>query len=108
MTAIAPHISAFLRDRLPNQRGASAHTCASYAYSFQLLLEFASQRLGITPSGLALEYIDAPLVMDFLASLETARGNSPTTRNARLAASKSFMRFVESRVPALLDQLRQG
>ena len=37
MTAIAPHITAFLRERLPVQRGASEHTCQSYAYAFQLL-----------------------------------------------------------------------
>jgi site-specific recombinase XerD len=79
----------------------------SYAYSFQLLFEFASQRLGLRPSALTLEQIDAQLVMDFLAYLETKRGNSPTTRNARLAAIKSFMHFVEYRVPALLEQIRQ-
>ena len=107
MTPIAPHISAFLRERLPHQRGASAHTCTSYAYSFQLLFEFASRRFGVTPSALALEQIDALLVMDFLAALETERRNSPTTRNARLAAIKSFMHFVEYRVPALLEQIRQ-
>jgi integrase/recombinase XerD len=107
MTPIAPHISAFLRDRLPHQRGASPHTCVSYAYSYQLLFEFASRRLGLRPSQLTLEQIDAQLVMDFLASLETDRGNSPTTRNARLAAIKSFMHFVEYRVPALLEQIRQ-
>jgi integrase/recombinase XerD len=107
MTPIAPHISAFLRERLPHQRGASAHTCTSYAYSFQLLFEFASQRCGVTPSALALEQLDAPLVMDFLAALETARRNSPTTRNARLAAIKSFMHFVEYRVPALLEQIQR-
>jgi integrase/recombinase XerD len=107
MTPIAPHISAFLRERLPLQRGASAHTCTSYAYSFQLLFTFASHRFGVPPSELSLEQIDAPLVMDFLASLETERGNSPTTRNARLAAIKSFMHFVEYRVPALLEQIRR-
>ena len=107
MTPIAPHISTFLRERLPHQRGASPHTCDSYAYSFQLLFEFASQRLGLRPSALTLEQIDAQRVMDFLASLETKRGNSPTTRNARLAAIKSFMHFVEYRVPALLEQIRQ-
>ena len=37
MTSIAPHITAFLRERLPLQRGASHHTCESYAYTFQLL-----------------------------------------------------------------------
>ena len=107
MIPIAPHISAFLRERLPYERGASVHTCVSYAYSFQLLFEFASQRFGVTPSELILEQIDAPLVMDFLVYLETERGNSATTRNARLAAIKSFMHFLEYRVPALLEQMRQ-
>ena len=107
MIPIAPHISAFLRERLPLERGASDHTCVSYAYSFQLLFEFASQRFGVTPSELALEQIDAPLVMAFLAHLETDRGNSAATRNARLAAIKSFMHFLEYRVPALLEQVRQ-
>ena len=37
MTPLAPHITAFLRERLPLQRGASVHTCTSYAYTFQLL-----------------------------------------------------------------------
>src|SRR6266545_1009241 len=45
MTPMAPHLTAFLRERLPMQRGASPHTCASYAYTFQLLLTYASQRL---------------------------------------------------------------
>ena len=45
MTPMAPHITAFLRERLPLQRGARPHTCESYAYTFQLLLTSASQRL---------------------------------------------------------------
>ena len=104
MTPIAPHITAFLRERLPLQRGASAHTCESYAYTFQLLFEFASIRFKVTPSKLNLEQIDAPLVMDFLGHIESARGNSASTRNTRLAAIKSFMRFVEHRVPSVLEQ----
>lgn len=107
MTPIAPHITAFLRERLPLQRGASAHTCESYAYTFQLLFAFASQQLHLQPSALCLEQIDAALVMEFLAHCETERGNSPSTRNTRLAAIKSFMRFVEYRVPSLLEQSRR-
>jgi integrase/recombinase XerD len=107
MTPIAPHITAFLRERLPLQRGASVHTCTSYAYTFQLLFTFASQRLHLRPSALGLEQIDAPLVMEFLAHCETARGNRASTRNTRLAAIKSFMRFIEYRVPALLEQSRR-
>jgi integrase/recombinase XerD len=107
MTAIAPHITAFLRERLPVQRGASVHTCDSYAYAFQLLFEFASQRYQVPPSALHLEQIDAPLVLAFLDHLEAKRGNSPNTRNVRLAAIKSFLRFCEYRVPALLEQSRR-
>lgn len=104
MTLIAPHITAFLRERLPLQRGASPNTCESYAYTFKLLFQFASERLKVTPSELHLEQIDAVLVMDFLAHIESQRKNAPTTRNARLAAIKSFMRFVEHREPSALDQ----
>src|SRR5271165_323840 len=104
MTSIAPHITAFLRERLPLQRGASHHTCESYAYTFQLLFEFASNRHKVTPSKLYLEQIDAVLVMDFLAHIEVTRKNGARTRNARLAAIKSFMGFVEHRVPSILEQ----
>ncbi len=107
MTPIAPHMSAFLRERLPLQRGASEHPCDSYAYAFQLLFQFASARLQLTPSALSLEQLDAPLIMEFLHSLETERHNSPRTRNARLVAIKSFMHFLEYRVPALLEHSRR-
>lgn len=107
MTMIAPHMSAFLCEYLPQQKGASANTCESYAYAFRLLFEFASQRFQVTPSALQLEQIDTPLVVDFLRYLENERHNCPCTRNARLVAIKSFMRFVEYRVPALLEQSRQ-
>ena len=104
MTPIAPHITAYLRERLPQQQGASPHTCDSYAHTFSLLFEFAAARFKVTPSKLLLEQIDSKLVMDFLAHLESSRNNSAQTRNVRLAAIKSFMRFVEHRVPALLEQ----
>jgi integrase/recombinase XerD len=58
----------------------------------------------VTPSKLYLGQIDAVLVMDFLAHIEATRDNGARTRNARLAAIKSFMRFVEHRVPSILEQ----
>ena len=106
MTPLAPHITAFLRDRLPRERGASPHTCDAYAYAFQLLLAFAAKRLRTTPSALALEQLDAPLVLAFLDDLESTRSNSVRSRNARLAAIRSFARFVEYRAPACMQQLQ--
>ena len=105
MTSIAPHIEAFLREHLPRHRGVSEHTCDSYAYSFQSLFEFAAEKLKIRPSALTLEQLDAPLVSAFLQHLETERGNSADTRNIRLAAIRSFFRFLQHREPAALAQV---
>jgi integrase/recombinase XerD len=107
MTPIASHVTAFLRERLPEQCAASPNTCDSYTYALKLLFEYAAERLGPTPSALTLEQLDAPLILEFLALLERDRGNSPRTRNARLAAIKSFMHFIEYREPVLLDQVRR-
>ena len=107
MTLIAPHITAYLHERLPNERKASPHTCDTYAYAFQPLFQFASQRLGCSPAAFQLEQLDAPLVLAFLEHLQAGRRNGPSTRNARLAAIKSFMHFLEYRVPSALEQLRQ-
>jgi integrase/recombinase XerD len=107
MTLIAPHITAYLRERLPNERRVSTHTSDTYAYAFQLLFQFASQQLGCSPAAIQLEQLDAPLVLAFLEHLQARRRNSPSSRNARLAAIKSFMRFLEYRVPSALEQLHR-
>jgi len=106
-TPIAPHLTAFFEQRLPNERHASENTRDSYAYAFQLLLTFASKRLQLAPTQLAVEQIDAPLVLAFLNDLETTRGNGASTRNIRMAAIKSFMHFLEYRVPSALEQIRR-
>jgi integrase/recombinase XerD len=107
MTPIAPLIEAFLRETLARQRGVSRHTSDSYALSFQLLFVFAAERLKVTPSALTLEQIDARLVSAFLEHLEDVRKNAAVTRNVRLAAIKSFFRFLEYRQPAALEQIRR-
>jgi integrase/recombinase XerD len=91
----------FLR-RLVAQRGASARTVESYRDAFELLFGFIEQRAGKPPSALQLADLDAPLVLDFLDHLETGRGNTTRTRNARLAAIHSFMRYAAVRDPASL------
>jgi integrase/recombinase XerD len=107
MTSLAPHMEAFLREHLVRHRGASPHTCDSYAYSFQSLFEFASRKLNVAPSALMLEQLDAALISSFLEHLETPRGNSAETRNIRLAAFRSFFRFLQHREPAAVEQVRR-
>ena len=96
---------------MPSSTSASCWNAASvsdsYAYAFKLLLDYAHKRLKVTPSQLALEQIDAPLVVGFLNDLETTRSNGAGSRNVRLAAIKSFMHFIEYRVPPALEQVRR-
>lgn len=95
-------VQEFFQRRLLTERGASAHTIASYRDTFELLLGYAQTHTGRTPSALRLADLDAPLVLDFLDHLEADRGNAPRTRNLRLTAIRSFMRYASLRAP---DQL---
>ncbi|MDE0242919.1 MAG: tyrosine-type recombinase/integrase [bacterium] len=103
MTDLAPHLSAFLQEYLPNVRRCSRHTLQSYTECFRLLVLYAAERLDIRPCKLKIEHFTVALLLAFLESLETVRNNSVSTRNVRLAAIKSFFRFVEYRVPGCLD-----
>jgi integrase/recombinase XerD len=91
----------FLR-RLVAQRAASAQTIASYRDAFELLLRFLGQDTGRSPSALTLNDLDAPTILAFLDHLELKRGNSARTRNLRLTAIRSFMRYASVRDPAAL------
>ena len=91
----------FLR-RLIAERGVSARTVESYRDAFELLFGFAEKRTGKPASTLRMADLDAPLVLDFLDYLETQRGNTARTRNTRLAAVHSFMRYAAIRDPASL------
>lgn len=107
MTPIASHITAFLQQHLPVERGATENTCESYAYAFKLFFEYASNCLKVVPSKLHLEQLDAALIVNFLEDLETKRGNGANSRNIRLAAIKSFMHFMEYRVPTALEHINR-
>jgi site-specific recombinase XerD len=93
-------LQGFFTERLLQQRCASPHTVAAYRNCFRLLLRFATARLGRSPSELLLADLDAALIAAFLDHLEHDRGNSPRTRNARLAAIHAFFRYVSLTEPA--------
>jgi site-specific recombinase XerD len=92
----------FFQCRLVAQRGASRHTIASYRDTFELFLRYAQQRTSRPPAEFTIQDLDAPLVLAFLDHLEDERGNSARTRNLRLTAIRSFMRYVSMREPTAL------
>lgn len=99
MTQLAPVMESFFTDYLMTQRQASPHTIASYRDTFKLLLSYLHQQTGRLPAQLALADLDAAVISGFLQHLETSRGNSVTTRNARLTAIHSLFRYASLRVP---------
>lgn len=99
MSTLAPTLQAYMTEQLIRQRQASPHTVAAYRDAFKLLLAFAQRRTGKPPSRLEVADLDAPLIGAFLEHLETERGNSARTRNARLAAIHSLFRYAALRHP---------
>lgn len=94
-------LQAFFTDRLMGQCNASPLTIANYRDAFYLLLGYAQQCLKKPPTKLAVQDLDAPFILCFLDHLEKERGNSPRSRNVRLAAIHSFFNYVALREPAV-------
>jgi integrase/recombinase XerD len=99
MTLLAPTLEAFFTQRLMTQRQASPHTISGYRDTMRLLLGFAAHRTGKPPSKLDFCDLDVRLVSAFLNHLEHDRGNTPSTRNVRLAAIRSLFRYAALRHP---------
>ena len=95
-------VQAFFVDYLLNQKHASPRTLATYRDAFRLLLRFVHETHGVEPAALVVENLDAPIILAFLDHIERQRTNCIRSRNARLAAIRSFFRFVQMREPAVL------
>lgn len=92
-------LQCFFTDRLMAQRNASPHTIAAYRDTFRLLLGFAQSHLGKQPAALALDDLNSSFIAAFLDHLEQGRKNSARSRNARLAAIRSFFRYAAYQLP---------
>jgi len=93
-------LQAFFTDRLMGQCNASPLTVANYRDAFCLLFAFAQRCLNKSPTRLTIQDLDAPFVTRFLDYLERERGNSPRSRNVRLAAIHSFFNYVALQEPS--------
>lgn len=100
--SLAPYLQRFFTERLGTQLKASPNTISSYRDTFRLLLKFAAGRLRREPTALQVADIDAELVGAFLADIEATRGNAARSRNTRLAAIRSFFKYVAVNEPQLL------
>lgn len=84
----------FFTEHLIHQRNLSPHTVAAYRDTFRLLLRFLQQTRRTTASRLPIEALDSAAVLSFLSHLEKERHNGIRSRNARLAAIRSFLNYA--------------
>jgi len=93
-TELPELVQRFFGQHLASQRNLSLHTRSGYRDTFRLFLAFLSRRHHRPIDQLTLEAIHPDGVLAFLEHLEVTRGNTPRTRNLRLAAIRTFVRFV--------------
>ena len=103
----SPDLKETLRDffssHLLEQRQLSPHTLKSYRDTFKLLVEFIRKEKGAVKI-IRVDDLDVPEILSFLKSLEdveSGRGNQASTRNCRLAAIRSFFRYIAWQHPSL-------
>lgn len=101
-------VQAYFGEYLTQQRALSPRTIAAYRDGFVLFLEFAKERLGKSPTAMALTDVTPELIMAFLDHLERQRHNSVRSRNARLAALRSFLKFAGRRDVASLHVIERA
>ncbi|WP_158791490.1 tyrosine-type recombinase/integrase [Granulicella sp. L60] len=94
MMLAGPLLQQYFTNYLIAQRRLSPQTLASYRDTFRLLLQFVQSELKIEPAQLAIEQLDAEIILRFLDNLELQRKNSVVSRNLRLTAIRSFFRMV--------------
>ena len=97
----------FLVEYLPQQRNASAGTVRAYRDALKLMICFVADAQKCSVADLAICEVDRTAVLDFLTSIETDRRNCVTTRNHRLAAIRSFFRFVSANQAEAVEQCAQ-
>lgn len=106
--SFAALVQAYFAEHLTQRRALSPQTIAAYRDAFILFLGFAESRLGKMPTAMTLADITPDLIMAFLDHLERQRHNSVRSRNARLAALRSFLKFAAHRDVSSLQVIERA
>jgi site-specific recombinase XerD len=87
-------VQVFLDEYLPHRRALSPRTVESYRDALRLLLEHLEAQIGRSSAHIALSDCTSQRIQSFLDHLEFERHNSVHSRNLRLAAVRTFLRFA--------------
>jgi site-specific recombinase XerD len=95
--SFAALVQQFFTEYLVAQRALSPRTIACYRDGLMLFLDFAGRKLEKTPTALRLVDIQPDLILAFLSHLEHERHNAIRSRNLRLSALRTFLKFAGRR-----------
>lgn len=98
----AYHLTNFFTAYLPGHLNVSGNTISSYRDTFSKLLTFFKEVRSVAPEKLKFSYFSRNAVEEFLLWLEGSQNCGISTRNQRLAAIKSFFRYVQIEQPEQL------
>ena len=101
-------VQAFFANYVTQQRALSPCTVAAYRDTFKLFLNFTTVRCGKSPAAMKLADITPDVILAFLDHLEHERHNTVRSRNARLAALRSFLKFASHRDVASLHVIERA
>ncbi|NQT60113.1 MAG: tyrosine-type recombinase/integrase [Bacteroidetes bacterium] len=91
--------AAWSRDYLRFQRNLSSRTVGTYMECFRLFLRYCVNKRNLRIECITISMINRVLILEFLTWMEKESNWSPQTWNLRLAALKSFCRYVQSEQP---------
>ena len=105
-TVFSSVLQCFFCEYLINQKNVSHCTVLSYRDTFKEFIKYSADKLKKIPSNILIEDINAELILKFLDYLDCVRGNSTGTRNVRLAAIRSFIKYATYKYPEYLADFR--
>jgi site-specific recombinase XerD len=100
-------LSGFLNNYLLQEKGVSANTVKSYCYTFILFIKYMCMIRNVPVTKLSFSLFNKDLVTGFLDWLQKERGCGEATRNQRLAAISSFIKYAEYMAPGHLFDCHQ-
>ena len=105
--SFAEALNYFFNDYLTIQKNLSNHTIKSYKTIFRMFVKYLIDYKNIKIEKISFADINRDNVMDFLKHMETEYKISIKTRNQRLAAIKSFCRYVSHEPIEYLNNISQ-
>lgn len=106
-TNFALALSDFLFHYLPDQRGLSQNTIASYSDALSQFLLFCENEVNIRRERITVNHLSLSMVERFLDWLENEIHCSISTRNQRHAAINSFFRYLQYKNPGHIALFQQ-